>query len=149
MTGGYLMTMTVRETFDRGTAAFNAHDMDGFAGLMADDVVLRAPGGMRSTGRQECAEFFGAWLSAFPDAHVAIRDVQVCDDVAVEEGTFAGTHEGVLHTPAGDIEPTGRRVEVPYMQAIWFRDGKEIAIDLMYDRLELLEQLGLLPAAEE
>ncbi len=141
------MTMTIRETFDKSTTAFNAHDIDGFADLIADDAVFRAPGGMSGEGKRACAEFYRAWLTAFPDAHAAIRDVYVCDDVVVEEGTFAGTHAGVLHTPAGDIQPTGSRVTIEYMQAIRFRDSKQVAFDLMYDRLQLLEQLGVSPVA--
>src|SRR2546421_39553 len=39
------MTMTVREAFEKGTETFNAHDIDGFAEVLADDVVFRAPGG--------------------------------------------------------------------------------------------------------
>ena len=140
------MTMTIRETFDKSTAAFNAHDMDGFADLIADDAVYRASGGMSGVGKHECAEFFGAWLSAFPDARVAVRDLYVCGDAAVEEGTFVGTHQGVLHTPAGDIQPTGRRIAIEYMQAIQVRGDKQTAFDLIYDRLQLLEQLGLMPA---
>jgi len=139
------MTMPIRETFDKSTTAFNAHDMDGFADLIADDAVFRAPGGMAGAEKQACTEFFSGWLRAFPDAHVALRDVYVCGDVVVEAGTFAGTHEGVLQTPSGDIQSTGRRVMIDYTQAIRFRDGKEAAFDLLYDRLELLEQLGLSP----
>jgi hypothetical protein len=141
------MTTTIRETFEKSTAAFNAHDIDRFGELIADDAVVRAPGGMGGSGKQACTEFFTAWLSAFPDAQVTVRDLYVCDDVAVEAGTFAGTHEGVLHTPAGDIQPTGSRVTLDYMQAIRHRSGKQAAFDLVYDRLQLLEQLGLSPAA--
>ena len=67
-------------------------------------------------------------------------------DVAVEEGTFTGTHQGVLHGPAGDVPPTGRPVAVDYIQVLRFRDGKHISFNLMFDRLLMLEQLGLLPA---
>ena len=68
-------------------------------------------------------------------------------DVAVEEGTFTGTHQGVLHGPAGDVPPTGRPVAVDYIQVLRFRGGKHISFNLMFDRLLMLEQLGLLPAA--
>jgi ketosteroid isomerase-like protein len=141
------MTMTIRETFYKGTELFNAHDVDGFADLIADDAVFRAPGGMRGAGKQACADFFGGWLRAFPDAHTTVRDLYICDDVTVEEGTFTGTHDGVLHIPAGDIQPTGRRVAIDYVQAIRFRDGKQAAFHLIYDRLELLDQLGLSPVS--
>ena len=104
------MTMTARGAFERGTDTFNAHDIDGFGAVLADDVVVQAQGGMRGQGKPACVEFYGGWLSAFPDAHVEVHDVHFIDDVAVEEGTFSGTHNGVLHTPTGEIPPTGRAV---------------------------------------
>jgi predicted ester cyclase len=141
------MTMTAREAFERGTDTFNAHDIDGFAAVLADDVIFQAPGGMRGQGKPACVEFYGGWLSAFPDGHVEVQDVHFIDDVAVEEGTFSGTHNGVLHTPTGDIPPTGRCVSLDYIQVLRFRDGTHVSFNLMFDRLLMLEQLDLTPAA--
>ena len=90
------MTMTTREAFERGTDTFNAHDVDGFAQVLADDVVSTAPGGMRGKGKDACLEFYAGWFGAFSDAHVEVEDVQISGDVAVEEGTFTGVHDGVL-----------------------------------------------------
>ena len=42
------MTMTVREAFERGAETFNAHDLDGFAEVLADDVVFEALGKRRA-----------------------------------------------------------------------------------------------------
>ena len=137
---------TIREAFEKGTETFNAHDIEGFTGVLADDVAYQAPGGMSGQGKAACAEFFAGWFGAFPDAHVEVHALHIAGDVAVEEGAFTGTHHGVLHGPAGDIAPTGRRVTVGYTQVLRFRDGKHISFNLMYDRLLLLEQLGLLPA---
>lgn len=140
------MTFTPHEAFARGTDTFNAHDIDGFAEVLADDVVFAAPGGMRGAGKPACVEFFGGWWRAFPDARVEVHCVHFIDDVAVEEGTFMGTHNGVLRSPAGDIPPTGRSVTVPYLQVLRFRDGKHASFNLMFDRLLMIEQLGLAPA---
>lgn len=142
------MTMTTREAFERGTDSFNAHDIDGFAAVMTDDVVFQAPGGMRGEGKPACVEFYGGWLNAFPDAHVDVHDVEYVEDFAVEEGTFTGTQNGVLHAPTGDIPPTGRPVSLDYIQTIRFRDGKQASFNLMFDRLGMLEQLGLVPEPE-
>jgi len=139
------MTMTAREAFEKGTETYNAHDLDGFAEVLADDVVFEAPGGMRGEGKAACVEFFGSWLGAFPDAHVEVHGLHLVDDVAVEEGTFTGTHNGVLHGPMGDVPPTGRSVRVDYIQVLRFRDGKHVSFNLMFDRLLMLEQLGLIP----
>src|ERR1700761_238049 len=120
------MTMTVREAFDKATAAFNAHDINEFAGTLADDVVFRAPGGIGGQGREACAQFFAGWLDGFPDAHVEVRAVHI----------------------TGDIPPTGRRLTADYIEVHRFRDGKSTYSNLMYDQLEILEQLGLMAATE-
>jgi predicted ester cyclase len=140
------MTMTTREAFERGTETFNAHDIAGFAEVLADDVVFAAPGGLRGEGKAACVAFYGGWFAAFPDAHVDVHHVHIADDVAVEEGTFTGTHTGVLKSPAGDIPPTGRPVRIAYIQVLRFRGGKHVSFNLMFDRLAMLEQLGLIPA---
>jgi ketosteroid isomerase-like protein len=140
------MTTPTRTAFEKGTDTFNAHDIDGFADVLADEVVFEAPGGMRGEGKAACAGFYGSWFGAFPDAHVEVRDLHIIDDVAVEEGTFTGTHDGVLHTLTGDIPPTGRPVSLDYVQVLRIRDGRHISFNLMFDRLLMLEQLGLVPA---
>jgi len=139
------MAMTTREAFERGTDTFNNHDLDGFAEVLDDDVVFQAPGGIRGEGKQACVEFYGSWMNAFPDAHVDVHDVHFVDAVAVEEGTFSGTHRGALHGPAGDIPPTGQTVSVDYIQVLRFRDGNHASFNLMFDQLAMLEQLGLIP----
>ena len=141
------MTMTAREAFERGTATFNAHDLDGFTEVLADDVVFTAPGGVHGRGRTACAAFFGSWFAAFPNARVEVEAIHIIGDVAVEEGTFRGTQNGVLQAPTGDIPPTGRSVEVDYIQVLRFRDGKHVSFHLMFDRLAMLEQLGLVPTS--
>jgi ketosteroid isomerase-like protein len=139
------MTLTAHEAFERGTGTFNAHDIVTFADVLADDVVFRAPGGLCGRGKAACVEFYGSWFIAFPDAHVDVHDVHFINDVAVEEGTFTGTHRGVLQSPMGDVAPTGRSVAVEYIQVLHFREGKHISFNLMFDRLLMLEQLGLIP----
>jgi len=141
------MSMTAREAFERGTATFNAHDLDGFTEVLADDVVFTAPGGVHGRGRTACAAFFGGWFAAFPNARVEVEAIHIIGDVAVEEGRFRGTQNGVLQAPTGDIPPTGRSVEVDYIQVLRFRDGKHVSFHLMFDRLAMLEQLGLVPTA--
>jgi predicted ester cyclase len=137
--------MTAREAFEKGTATFNAHDLDGFAEAIADHVAFKAPGGVHGEGKAACAAFFGSWFAAFPDARVQVEAVHIVDDVAVEEGTFMGTHQGVLHGPVGDIPATGRSVAVDYIHVLRIRDGKHVSFNLMFDRLTMLEQLGLAP----
>jgi carboxymethylenebutenolidase len=136
--------MTTPEAFQRGTDTFNAHDIDGFAGVLADDVVFTAPGGMGGNGKAACVEFYASWFQAFPDAHVEVNSVHFIDDLAIEEGVFTGTHDGVLRTLTSDIPPTGRAVNIAYIQVLRFRDGKHVSFNLAFDRMLMLEQLGLI-----
>ena len=140
--------MTARQAFEEGTNTFNAHDIQGFRAVLADDVAFEAPGA-RGLGKAACAEFFGSWFAAFPDAHVEINNVHLLDDIAVEEGTFTGMHNGVLQVPNGNIPPTGRPVKLDYIQVIRFRDGRHSSFHLVFDRLQMLEQLGLMPTPEQ
>jgi ketosteroid isomerase-like protein len=142
------MSTTVREAFERGTETFNAHDLDGFAAVLADEVTFEAPGGLRGEGKAACVAFFGSWFGAFSDARVEVHHLHIAGDVAVEEGTFTGTHDGVLRGPTADVPPTGRPVSVDYLQVLRFRDGKHVSFNLMFDRLSMLEQLGLVPAPD-
>jgi steroid delta-isomerase-like uncharacterized protein len=140
------MAMTPRQAFERGTETFNAHDIDGFADMLADDAAFEAPGGVHGEGKAACVAFFASWFDAFPDAHVVVHRLHIIDDVAVEEGTFTGTHNGVLRGPMGEVPPTGRPVSLAYIHVLRFRDGKHVSFNLMFDRLSMLEQLGLIPA---
>jgi uncharacterized protein (TIGR02246 family) len=140
--------MTTRDVFEAGTAAFNAHDFEAFAAVMDDAVTVRAPGAPLLSGKAACVEFYRAWIGAFPDGRVQVDDVHVLDDeLVIEEGRFTGTHDGVLSGPNGDIPPTGRRVSLPYVQLLRIHDGKHASFALSFDRLALLEQLGLAPMA--
>jgi ketosteroid isomerase-like protein len=142
------MALTNREAFEKGTETFNKHDLEGFAAVLADDVVFRAPGGMGGQGKAACVAYFGSWFGAFPDARVRVHALHLIDDVAVEEGTFTGTHQGVLQSPTGDVPPTGNPVSVEYLQVLRFRDGRHVSFNLMFDRLVMLEQLGLAPGSQ-
>ena len=115
--------------------AFNAHDLDGFADVLADDVICRAPGGVEEKGKAACVEFHRRWLADFPDGRVEVRARHMTDHVVVEEGTFRGTHDGVA--------PTGRSVSLDYVRVVEVRDGKQVSLNLAFDRLVMLEQLGL------
>ena len=87
-----------------------------------------------------------ARIAPLEDAELRQQQQARIDDVAVEEGTFSGTHKGVLRTPTGDVPPTGRPVSIPYVHVLRYRGGKHVSFNLTFDRLLMLEQLGLVPS---
>ena len=53
-------------------------------------------------GREACLDWFmPGWFGALSDADIQVEDAQIIGDVAVEEGTFTGTHDGVPPQPRG------------------------------------------------
>jgi predicted ester cyclase len=51
----------------------------------------------------------------------------------------------VLHTPNGDVAPTGKPVEFRWA-AVYEVEGEELISEhLFFDQMDLLGQLGLLP----
>jgi predicted ester cyclase len=123
-------------------AAVNDRDSD--ADPWAADAELVAPGGQAS-GRDNVIGFLGVFHEAFPDLRLEIKQLLTDGPAAAAEGTLSGTHDGVLHTPGGDVAPTGRPVELRWA-AVYLTDGDTLKSEhLFFDQMDFLRQLGLLP----
>jgi hypothetical protein len=44
-------------------------------------------------------------------------------DTVMTEGVFSGTHTGPFATPAGEIPPTGKVLELKFADVLVIRDG--------------------------
>jgi hypothetical protein len=75
-------------------------------------------------------------------------DVAVAEgNEAIQEAVFTGTHTETLRLPGNqDIPSTGKSVAIPYTLGLTYRDGKWSSYRLVFDRVELMTQLGLMPA---
>jgi predicted ester cyclase len=134
--------LDARDVILKHIAAVN--DGDSAADPWAADAELVAPGGQAS-GRDEVLGFLGVFHEAFPDLRLEIKQLLTDGPDAAAEGTLAGTHDGVLHTPNGDVAPTGRAVELRWA-AVYVTDGDTLKSEhLFFDQMDLLGQLGLLP----
>jgi predicted ester cyclase len=123
-------------------AAVNDHDSS--ADPWAADAELVAPGGQAS-GRDDVISFLGVFSEAFLDIRLEIKQLLTDGPAAAAEGILTGTHDGVLHTPNGDVAPTGRAVELRWA-AVYATDGDTLKSEhLFFDQMDFLGQLGLLP----
>jgi steroid delta-isomerase-like uncharacterized protein len=136
---------TAREVFEKGHKAFNDRDIDTLIGLYAEDAEFRGSGGMELKGREPIRQFTLSWLQGFPDCKLETTNIVATETHVVEEGVFKGTHTGTFVTPMGDIPATGRSVRGPYVDVFEIRDGRIVSDHLTFDRMELMEQLGLVP----
>jgi predicted ester cyclase len=133
---------SARDVILKHIEAVNAHDND--AEPWAADAELVAPGG-QANGRDAVLGFLGVFHEAFPDIRLEIKQLVTDGSAAAAEGTLKGTHTGVLHTPNGDVAPTGQAVELRWA-AIYATDGDTLKSEhLFFDQMDFLGQLGLLP----
>jgi predicted ester cyclase len=135
----------LKEIIQRGNRLFNERDVAGLIDLYTDDAESIGPGGMVAKGKAEIRKLLEGWLQGFPDARIHDHNVIVGGNTVVTEGVFRGTHTGIFPTPMGDIPPTGRSVEGPYVDVFEFEGDKVKSDRLTFDRMQLMEQLGLAP----
>lgn len=125
--------------------AFNDHDESRIRELNAENAVFEAPGDVHVEGREATTQYAMAWLNAFPDARLNVKNEFASGDWVVQEFTFEGTHEGTLSGPAGDIPATHRRLNGRGVQIFRVEGGEVVDTRLYFDQVQIMTQLGLMP----
>ncbi|HKP52984.1 MAG TPA: ester cyclase [Chloroflexia bacterium] len=127
--------------------AFNKREIAHAAStLIADSVEwVSVPFGTTFHGPEGYRQFVEGWATAMPDSTVDVTRVIVNGDSVVTEFTGRGTHTGPFITPAGEIPPTGRQVELQFCEVLQLRDGKVARGHSYFDSTTVLRQLGLIP----
>jgi predicted ester cyclase len=126
-------------------AAFNDHDESRIRELNAVSVVFEAPGDVQIEGREAATQYAMAWLNAFPDARLTVKNELASGDWVAQEFTFEGTHEGTLSGPAGEIPATHRRLNGRGVQIFRVENDTVVDTRLYFDQVQVLTQLGLMP----
>jgi predicted ester cyclase len=114
-----------------------------------DDYTADVPGAAGLT-REQAQQWTQSFLDAFPDIHHEIERIVAQGDHVVLMTTMTGTNTGPLPLPSGGtIAPTGRSLKTPTCFAYTLRDGKVARAYAYMDGVDMLNQLGLLPAIEQ
>ncbi|NJL56920.1 ester cyclase [bacterium] len=111
--------------------------------LMSEDVVYHFNSAAEPIVGLEANKTFNESLfQGFPDIHQTIEDVIAEGDKVVYRTTIQGTHTGeFLGTP-----PTGKAVKVNDFTLLRVADGKIVEWWYECNLLEVMQQLGLIPA---
>ncbi|CAN5628949.1 ester cyclase [soil metagenome] len=107
------------------------------------DVVVHSPAQAEPMhGRATLEEFVLRLRTAFPDLHVAIDDLVADDRTVVTRCTTRGTQDGDYF----GVPPTGSRVRMTEVQIFRIADGRIVELWLVFNVLDVLQQLGVVPA---
>lgn len=131
---------------ERSVEVWNAHDKAGWTKDVADDCVFKVPGGISGSGRDLRDLLFSMWADAFPDNRITPSKIGEDNDYGILEAVFEGTHTGTLNAPTGAIPATHKRVSIPFVTTSTNRGGLYKTFHLYFDQVELMTQLGLMPA---
>ena len=83
-----------------------------------------------------------ARLNAFPDWNCTIEDMVAEGDKIVARMTYRGTHKGEFQ----GIPATGKKIEVRGVAIARLTGGKFVEGWGYYDRLGMMQQLGVIPS---
>jgi steroid delta-isomerase-like uncharacterized protein len=124
------------DSVNRGTPAF--------AETFAPELTIEIVGHPEVRDRESFASTMRALLAAFPDLQFTLDELLPAGDdgdVTVIRWTARGTHRGdQLGIPATGTSVTFQGIIVDRL-----RDGKIVDRHEIYDRLGLLQQLGVVP----
>lgn len=130
---------TMRQFYDR----VNAGDIDGFAALLADDLIEHEEiEGLPQT-KDGVVQFFVMFRAAFPDLRMDVEDVIASDDAAWARIRITGMHEGGEFL---GIPPTGKKVDFQGVDMVRFNDEGTAAEHWgVTDTMTMMQQLGVVP----
>ena len=123
-------------------------DPQGFRDLFAADGVLNGIGGVEGQTSLRGTQLSGliTFLAQFlPDIHRELKQITVSGDVVSIELSIQGTFRGPFQTPAGEIQPTGAKIDFPTADFWYLRNGKIEKFDCHIAFTTLFAQLGILP----
>src|SRR5579872_5140231 len=106
----------VRSLYD----TYNSHQSDpawlgkGTAPFAVDCEIVNVPLNLTLRGPDGYRQFVLGFADAFPESSTEVINVFATEDQVIVELIGRGTHTGPLHSPAGDIPPTGRKVDLRF-----------------------------------
>lgn len=121
---------------------------DTLSTMVADAYVNHVPVLTGGVGREELREFYGKHFipKMPPDAEPTLISRTIGNERLVDELVFTFTHTVEMDWILPGIPPTGKRVEVPVVVVVQFREGKLAREHIYWDQASVLVQVGLLDA---
>jgi len=119
---------------------------DTLATMVEDAYVNHIPVLTGGVGRDELREFYSKRFipQMPPDTEMTPISRTIGNDQVVDEMVFKFAHTIRMDWMLPGLAPTGKRVEVPLVAIVRFREGKLAHEHIYWDQASALVQLGLL-----
>lgn len=134
------------ETLRAAHENWNRRDFAGVIRNVAEGLVYTDNArGLNLNSRDKFREWTEAWAKSFSDARITNPEYIDAGNIVVARFTAEGTNDG----PFGLLQPTGRRMSLPFCEICHFdQHGRIVTAGCYYDQYTLLTQLGhILPLA--
>lgn len=128
---------------------FETHDVDATMATMVEaPYVNHVPTMTGGVGHDEVKRFYKYHFigASPPDTELIPVSRTVGEDQVVDELLFTFTHTREIDWMLPGIAPTGRRVEIPLVAIVRFKDGKVAHEHIYWDQASVLVQIGKLDA---
>jgi steroid delta-isomerase-like uncharacterized protein len=130
-------------TMRRAYELFDAHDVDSFGDLLADDFVEHEETPGLAPTKDGVKQFFTMFIAAFSDLHWEVEDILADGDKVVGRVTITGTHDGEFM----GMPPTGKSIRVQGIDIVRFGDdGLGHEHWGVTDAMGMMQQLGVVPS---
>jgi carboxymethylenebutenolidase len=129
---------------------FVTRDTEATLNTMVDDAyVNHIPTMTGGHGKAELRRFYSRDFIPVmpPDTKLTPVSRTVGEDQIVDEIIFSFTHTQEMPWMLPGVAPTNRRVEIPMIAIVHFREGKLAHEHIYWDQASVLKQLGLLKDA--
>jgi carboxymethylenebutenolidase len=130
---------------------FSTRNTEDTLTTMVDDAyVNHIPVLTGGVGRSELREFYSKRFipQMPPDTEMTPVSRTIGENQLVDEMVFKFTHTIPMEWMLPGIPPTGKRVEVPLVAIVRFKEGKLAHEHIYWDQASVLVQIGLLDPAK-
>ena len=125
---------------------FELRDVSATMDTMTDDPhLLNVPTGRGGQGRAGVQRFYtDEFIGTLPD-DVQVQSLGLAVGLSriAEEVVMTFTHDRVMPWILDRIEPTGRKVRIPQLAVVGFRDDKVAFEHIWWDQASVLAQVGV------
>ncbi|MCC2673019.1 MAG: ester cyclase [Armatimonadetes bacterium] len=139
-----LSPQTLIEAAKASVLAYNDKDWDRVRTVATPDVVYdEVATGRKADGIDQVLLLWQGWARAFPDSKAALHNAIASGSTVMLEITWNGTHKGLLETPSGPVQPTGKTIAIRACMVVEL-EGERVKRERHYfDMATLAQQLGL------